>query len=91
VRRILKFGLAIHGPITIATADEPRWLSVGVQPGGIVAWCEATPGSAVHSTLWSYFTGDEAPDDLMYIGTTTLTDGSDVLVVHAYTGSPGHG
>ena len=84
MRRILKFH--VHPGVTpVETADEPRWLSVGAQGSGVVAWCEATPGTGHIEVLGAVMTGEGPPEDGAHIGTAQQADG---IVVHVYRGIP---
>lgn len=85
-RRILKFTLDPSFSVTIVeTADEPTWLSVGVQGTDIVVWCEAIVGEGVATLVGSVLTGQSPPDDAVYIGTAQLPG---PIVVHVYRPGP---
>lgn len=80
--RILKFPLR-PGVTEFETADEPRFLAVGVQQGDqVVVWVEAVVGTGVVSRVATVMTGEEPPPDSEYVGTAQLQ--SVPIVVHAY-------
>lgn len=84
-RRILKFGVSPMGS-TIETADDPRFLSVGVQGDAVVVWVEATVGTGRRTAVVGALTGDHAPlpeTEATYVGTVQFGNGT---VVHVYHG-----
>lgn len=82
-RRILKF-VVVPGVTAIETADDPRFLAVGVQSRDVVVWAEAMVGKGVVTKLGAVMTGEAPPVGSEYIGTTQMTTNIGQIVIHVY-------